>query len=118
FAVLFMDLDAFRSVNDSMGHTLGDELLVAVARRLSLNTHAGDTLARLGGDEFALLGRQLLEVEDAEQVACNMLSPLAAPFALSNSMQVYVEACIGIAVYPDSGTTVEALMRNADTAMY
>src|SRR5690606_12389486 len=94
FAVLFMDLDDFRSVNDSMDHTLGDELLVAVARRLSLRVRAEDTLARLGGDEFALLGERLHKAEDAGLVARDMLSVLAEPFALSNSMEVYVEACI------------------------
>lgn len=117
-AVLFMDLDDFRSVNDSMGHTLGDELLIAVAHRLSSRTRAEDTLARLGGDDFALLAKRLYKEEDAERVARDMLAILADPFALSNSMEVYVEACIGIAVYPDNGETVEELMRNADTAMY
>ena len=117
-AVLFMDLDDFRSVNDSMGHTLGDELLIAVARRLSSRARAEDTLARLGGDDFALVAKRLYKEEDAGRVARDMLAILSDPFALSNSMEVYVEACIGIAVYPDNGETVEELMRNADTAMY
>ncbi|MGB4247308.1 MAG: EAL domain-containing protein, partial [Pseudohongiellaceae bacterium] len=117
-AVLFIDLDDFKSVNDSMGHTIGDELLVAVTARLSARVRDQDTLSRLGGDEFVLLAEHLKSSEDAGLIARDLLNVLKAPFILSNSVQLYVQACIGIAVYPDNGSDVEDLMRNADTAMY
>lgn len=117
-AVLLIDLDDFKSINDSMGHTIGDELLVAVAERLGSRMRDGDTLARLGGDEFLLLAEHLKNTEQAGFVATDLLAILSTPFALSNSMDIYVEACIGIAMHPANGDTVEALMRNADTAMY
>lgn len=117
-AVLFVDLDDFKSINDSMGHTIGDELLVAVAERIRSRIRDNDTLARLGGDEFLLLAEHLDNAEHAGTIASDLLAALATPFALSNSMEIYVEACVGIALHPTNGDTVEALMRNADTAMY
>lgn len=117
-AVLFIDLDDFKSVNDSMGHTIGDELLVAVAERLGSRVRDQDTLSRQGGDEFVLLAENLRSAEDAGLIARDLLNVLKMPFVLSNNVQIYAEACIGIAVYPDNGNSVEDLMRNADTAMY
>lgn len=117
-AVLFIDLDDFRSVNDSMGHTIGDELLVAVTERLGSRVRDQDTLSRQGGDEFVLLAEHLKSADDAGLIARDLLSALKRPFILSNNVHIYAEACIGIAVYPDNGSDVEGLMRNADTAMY
>ncbi|MDP1929897.1 MAG: EAL domain-containing protein [Gammaproteobacteria bacterium] len=117
-AVLFIDLDDFKSVNDSMGHTIGDELLVAVAGRLDSRVRDQDTLSRQGGDEFVLLAEHLKSPDEAGLIARDLLNVLKGPFILSNNVQVYAEACIGVAVYPDNGSNVEDLMRNADTAMY
>ncbi len=117
-AVLFIDLDDFKSVNDSMGHTLGDELLVAVAARLDSRIRGQDTLSRQGGDEFVLLAQSLKSPEEAGVLASDLLNVLKGPFVLSNSVHVYAEVCIGIAIYPDNASNIEDLMRNADTAMY
>ncbi|MDT8427443.1 MAG: EAL domain-containing protein [Pseudomonadales bacterium] len=117
-AVLFIDLDDFKSVNDSMGHTVGDELLGAVAKRFLSRTRAGDTLARLGGDEFVILAEHLETPDDAAVIAGSMLDILKTPFQLQDSLELYVDACIGISLYPQHGNDLESLMRYADTAMY
>ncbi|WP_310460726.1 EAL domain-containing protein [Sphaerotilus sp.] len=116
-AVLYIDLDNFKNVNDSLGHNAGDQLLVGVARRLAQRTRREDTLARLGGDEFILLLETLREGEDAAAVAQELLQLLSSPFDVGPS-EVYVQASIGISLYPEDGTEVEELLRDADTAMY
>lgn len=117
YAVLFIDLDSFNVVNDSLGHAAGDELLVQVAQRLKECLGPWDTLARHGGDEFTVLVGQTLEVDDAVEVAERMLAELLRPVRLGDN-EIYTNASIGIAPgHPDYAST-EELLRDADTAMY
>jgi diguanylate cyclase (GGDEF)-like protein/PAS domain S-box-containing protein len=117
FAILFLDLDRFKTVNDTLGHAVGDELLQAVAARLSKCIREGDTLARVGGDEFTLLLPQIGAREAAENAAKKILSVLSQPFRIGRQ-EYYSGLSIGIAIYPDDGETIEALVKNADVAMY
>jgi diguanylate cyclase (GGDEF)-like protein len=116
-AVLFLDLDRFKVVNDTLGHSVGDRLLQAVAGRLTGSLRAGDTLARFGGDEFTLLLPDLRSREDAGLIADKILDQLRRPFTVDGH-ELFVGASIGIAVYPESGRTEEALIQSADIAMY
>ncbi|MFM2052224.1 MAG: hypothetical protein RL456_261 [Pseudomonadota bacterium] len=115
--VLFIDLDNFKTINDSLGHNAGDALLQGVARRLAQRTRRDDTLGRLGGDEFILVLETLRDGEDAAAVAQELLHLLSRPFEVGAS-EIYVQASIGISLYPEDGTEVEELLRDADTAMY
>ncbi|HUJ26370.1 MAG TPA: EAL domain-containing protein [Myxococcales bacterium] len=117
FAVLFLDLDRFKLVNDSLGHRAGDELLVQIARRLESCRRAGDTVARLGGDEFTLLVESVNNEEDAIAVAERVHRALAPPFLLEGH-EVFAGASIGIALGGPATERVEHLLRDADTAMY
>ena len=114
--VLFLDLDNFKTVNDSLGHTVGDELLVAVAQRLVECLRAEDTAARLGGDEFAVLLEQLATAGEATRVADRVIAALSQPFRAAGR-DVFVGVSIGIA-FDEVGATVDQLLRNADLAMY
>jgi len=116
-AVLFVDLDRFKSINDSFGHSAGDQLLREAAARLRQCVREGDTVARLGGDEFTILVNPLKSTKTASAVAEHMLAALSNPFFIE-SLENVVTASIGIAVYPSDGASAEELMRNADTAMY
>ncbi|HWA39185.1 MAG TPA: EAL domain-containing protein [Burkholderiales bacterium] len=116
-AVLFVDLDRFKVVNDSLGHFVGDELLRAVAERLRGAIRAEDTVSRLGGDEFVVLLRQVRDAEDASFVARKMLDSLAAPVRVADH-ELLVTPSIGITLFPDHGATAQALINNADAAMY
>ena len=115
--LLFLDLDGFKSVNDLLGHDVGDLLLKAVAQRLGGSVRASDTVARLGGDEFTVILHDLTPVEGAAVVAQKILHVLSQPFVLEGH-EVSVTASIGITVYPLDGETVDGLLKNADTAMY
>ena len=115
-AVLFVDLDDFKTVNDSLGHTAGDALLMAVAERLRDCLRATDTAARLGGDEFALLVEDLSCDADATELADRVLASLTEPFAIAGR-EIVVGASVGIA-FDDAGITTGQLLRNADIAMY
>jgi diguanylate cyclase (GGDEF)-like protein/PAS domain S-box-containing protein len=115
--LLFLDLDGFKPVNDSLGHDVGDLLLKAVAQRMAGSVRASDTVARVGGDEFTVILHDLNPVEGAAVVARKILSALSHPFVLQGR-EVSVTASIGITVYPLDGDTVEGLLKNADTAMY
>ena len=117
FAVLFLDLDRFKLVNDSLGHRAGDELLVQIARRLESCRRAGDTVARLGGDEFTLLVEGVSGEEEAISVAERVHRALAPPFVVEGH-EVFAGASIGIALGGPNTERVENLMRDADTAMY
>jgi len=117
FAVLFFDLDRFKNVNDSLGHTVGDELLVGVARRLEHQLRPGDTLARLGGDEFAILLNGIEGVQDAEQVAERLHELMAHEFSIGE-YEVYVTVSIGIAMSAGHYWGPEEMLRDADLAMY
>ena len=117
-ALLFLDLDGFKHVNDSLGHPAGDELLQAIAVRLSRNLRAVDTLARLGGDEFVVLLEELDSINEAAVVAQNLLELLRQPFTLGNSMEVFSGASLGISLYPNDALDATQLVRNADAALY
>lgn len=116
FAVLFVDLDGFKGVNDTYGHHVGDGLLVEIARRLRAAVHADDTISRVGGDEFVLLAR-VDEPEDAGVIADALLHALREPVQVSGHA-LHVSGSIGIAVHPADGQDQDALMSNADAAMY
>ena len=116
-AILFIDLDHFKEVNDSLGHTAGDELLLDVAARLRGCVREDDTVARLGGDEFTIIISELREPDDAVTVARKIQEAVQAPFSIGGTL-VQVTASIGIATYPINGSDPESLLRNADTAMY
>ncbi|HEY9876068.1 MAG TPA: EAL domain-containing protein [Candidatus Obscuribacterales bacterium] len=117
FAVLFLDLDRFKFVNDSLGHHNGDLLLVAFVERLLNQVRSGDTVARLGGDEFAILVEDIKSINDAKDVAERIQKQLASPFNL-NSHEVFTSVSIGIAFSTTSYNTPDELLRNADIAMY
>ncbi len=116
-AILFLDLDRFKNINDSMGHATGDLLLQQVANRLKEAMRAEDTVARLGGDEFVLIIEALKEREDAAAVARHILALFSQPFCLEKQ-EVFVDASAGISIYPEDGEDAQTLVRNADTAMY
>ena len=115
-AVLFLDLDRFKLVNDSLGHLVGDRLLVDVARRLESALRPGDTVARLGGDEFTVLVEDLVTAEESEAVADRVLQSLAEPFQVDDR-ELYLSASIGIAL-PALGAGAGDVIRDADAAMY
>jgi diguanylate cyclase (GGDEF)-like protein/PAS domain S-box-containing protein len=116
-ALLFIDLDRFKTVNDSLGHPVGDRLLKTVAERLAACTRGSDTIARIGGDEFVVLLSGLDQPEDARYVAQKVLDALSEPVTVTGH-ELKVTPSIGICAYPHDGEDVETLMRNADTAMY
>jgi len=116
-AVMFLDLDQFKTVNDSLGHGVGDQLLAEVARRLQSCLRSDDVLARQGGDEFVLLLPRLARAEDAGEVARKLLQALEAPMLLGGH-ELSVSASIGIALYPADGDDVDTLLKHADIAMY
>ncbi|RUM93615.1 MAG: GGDEF domain-containing protein [Thiothrix sp.] len=116
-ALLYMDLDNFKNINDSLGHSAGDELLKQAAERIRSVLREQDTPARLGGDEFLIMLEELGDPEHAEVVAEKLVESFKQPFVV-DSRQVHSTTSVGISIYPDDGDTVEALMQNADTAMY
>ena len=116
-AVLILDLDRFKTVNDSLGHSQGDELLKEVAARLMQSVREGDTVARLGGDEFVVLLTDMSDVADVQAVAQKILAALARPVELGPQM-LSITTSLGIAVCPKDGDTPDALLQYADTAMY
>ncbi|PQJ95762.1 hypothetical protein CXB77_12955 [Chromatium okenii] len=133
-AVLFLDLDRFKNVNDSLGHPAGDELLTTLAQRLSERLREEDTVGRLGGDEFLIVLENITEPEDAAGVAQTLLKLLEKPFSLTTSRahvtdelleagikcrhEVYIGVSIGISLFPDDGRTVTELVKHADVALY
>ncbi|MBM9537911.1 putative bifunctional diguanylate cyclase/phosphodiesterase [Desulfobulbus alkaliphilus] len=116
-AVLFLDLDNFKHINDSLGHSTGDKLLQSVANRLRACVRASDTVSRQGGDEFVVLVTEDRLTENAVQIADKILAALAAPHIIGEH-ELHVTTSIGISVYPVDGQDAEALFKNADTAMY
>lgn len=116
-AVLFLDLDRFKNINDSLGHEIGDKVLVAVAQRLRRCLRAEDTLARLGGDEFAILLPEITNRTDVHLVTDKCLAALSGP-ELIDTHELTVTASIGVAVFPQDGADVQHLLRSADAAMY
>ncbi len=117
FAVLFIDLDHFKNINDSLGHDIGDELLQHVAERLKICLRRTDTLARLGGDEFIAILNDINTADEATYVAEKIIDALDSAFEIRSS-HLHITPSIGISIYPDDGTTQMQLMRNSDLAMY
>ncbi|KQW02887.1 hypothetical protein ASC87_00595 [Rhizobacter sp. Root1221] len=116
-AMLFLDLDQFKIINDSWGHGVGDALLKAVALRLQVTVRDSDTVARLGGDEFVIILASLAQFKDADNVAQKVLAAFAEPFAVGDH-QFFLTASIGVSVYPEDGDNSETLLKHADVAMY
>jgi diguanylate cyclase (GGDEF)-like protein/PAS domain S-box-containing protein len=116
-AVLFLDLDRFKPINDSYGHEYGDELLRWVGKRLKSGLREGDTVARFGGDEFVILLDDIASEKDVTQLAQKILDLLGPPFSI-NEQDVHISASIGVSMYPDDGEDSQTLLRNADIAMY
>ncbi|MCZ6709855.1 MAG: diguanylate cyclase [Gammaproteobacteria bacterium] len=116
-AVMFLDLDRFKLVNDTLGHSMGDRLLKAVANRLQSCLRSGDTLSRFGGDEFTLLLPEVRTRDDVVVIASKILDRLNGAFVIDGH-ELFVGASIGIAMYPEAGDSEESLVQNADIAMY
>ncbi len=116
-AVLFLDLDRFKYINDSLGHAIGDKLLQSVSKRLQASMRSSDTVSRQGGDEFIILLAEIANPEDAAVSAKKILQSLSLPH-LVEGHELEIDGCIGISVYPQDGEDAETLIKNADTAMY
>jgi diguanylate cyclase (GGDEF)-like protein/PAS domain S-box-containing protein len=116
-AALFLDLDNFKNINDSLGHAVGDKLLQSVARRLAGCVRESDTVSRQGGDEFVILLAEDKRAEDAALAAEKILAAMASPHALGD-LELHVSTSIGVSVYPADGQDADTLIKNADTAMY
>lgn len=117
-AVLMMDLDRFKDVNDSYGHLAGDELLQKVATKLTLTLRGADTVCRLGGDEFVVVLSDISQPEDAARVANEIIEQMGMPWQLTNNCEVRIGASVGISLFPTHGGTPELLIQHADTALY
>ncbi len=117
FALLFIDLDGFKSVNDTLGHDAGDELLIKTAERLQECVRDADTVARIGGDEFTVILSTITSVDDAQSVAQKIIQALSTPFRLGDE-EAQIGASIGISVFPKNGGNAEILLKKADDAMY
>ncbi len=116
-ALLFVDLDSFKEINDKYGHTVGDAILVEVARRLKNAVRDEDTVARFGGDEFTILVTDANHQSDASRIAIKIMDSLSAPIVVEDK-ELYVTVSIGIGLYPDDADTPDELITKADTAMY
>ncbi len=117
-AVLFLDLDRFKEINDSLGHTAGDRILKAVAARLQATTNPTDTVSRLGGDEFTIVVEDIASEEAAFQVARNILAAFVRPLIVDERSEISITPSIGISIYPAHGLAPTDLLKHADTAMY
>lgn len=115
--VMLLDLDNFKNINDTLGHTFGDQLLISVTKRLKTLVRASDTIARIGGDEFVIILSQISGSEDAVTISRRYLEELSRPFTVHEN-EIHLSASIGIAQYPDDGSEPETLFKKADTAMY
>lgn len=116
-AVMFLDLDRFKNINDSLGHIVGDQLLVQLTQRLSSGVRAGDTIARFGGDEFAVLLDDIASEKDISQLAKKILDTMIPAFVIQGH-EFFITASIGVSIFPNDGEDAETLLRNADVAMY
>ena len=116
-AVLFLDLDGFKHINDSLGHSIGDRLLQSIAKRLVDSVRGSDTVSRQGGDEFVVLLSEVEGLESAATTVRRLLQVGTEPHAIDQH-DLHVTACIGVSIYPDDGLDAETLIKNADTAMY
>jgi len=116
-AVMFLDLDRFKTINDSLGHNVGDQLLIQLTQRLSSGVRAGDTIARFGGDEFAILLDDIASEKDISQLAKKILDTMIASFVIEGR-DLFMTASIGVSIFPNDGEDADTLLRNADVAMY
>ena len=116
-AVMFMDLDRFKNINDTLGHNVGDELLIQLSQRLSKTVRDGDTIARFGGDEFAILLDDIDSDNHISSLAKKLLGTLTTPFKI-NKQELFITASIGVSIFPNDGEDPDTLLRNADVAMY
>ncbi len=118
FAVLFVDLDRFKNINDSLGHGVGDQVLVAVARRLRLCVRASDSVARYAGDEFTMILRHIVQRDDVMRIAEKIVRVMEAPLTLADGLEIQITASLGLSFYPDDATVADKLLKHADVAMY
>ncbi len=117
-ATLYVDLDRFKNVNDSLGHPIGDELLIMMASRLKKRLREEDTLARLGGDEFLVILEDIKDSTEPAMIAQTLIDLLVTPFALPSGHEIFINASIGISLFPDDASNVTELIQHADMAMY
>ncbi|WP_019555735.1 putative bifunctional diguanylate cyclase/phosphodiesterase [Thiomicrorhabdus arctica] len=118
FAVVFLDLDNFKDVNDTLGHSMGDTLLIETAKRISHCVRDTDTVSRIGGDEFILLLPELNETNIINRILHEILGTLREPFILDADNKLFISASMGVTIYPDDASNAESLLKNADQAMY
>lgn len=118
FAVMFVDLDRFKAINDSLGHDVGDQVLKAVAKRLCASVRASDTVARYAGDEFTLILRHIVQREDVLRIADKVIRVMDAPLTLDDDSELKITASIGISFYPEDADSADELLKHADVAMY
>ncbi len=118
FALLFVDLDRFKNINDSLGHSVGDQVLLAVSKRLRAAVRGSDTVARYAGDEFTLILRHIVLREDVLRIAEKLVRAMEAPLTLDDGSELRITASIGISFYPDDASDAESLVKHADVAMY
>lgn len=116
-AIMFLDLDRFKIINDTLGHNMGDRFLKIVAERLKSLLREADTVSRFGGDEFTLLLPQIHQMEDVVKIAQRIIETIRQPWILQG-IEFHITVSIGVAVYPRDGDDIETLLKNADTAMY
>lgn len=117
FAIMFVDIDDFKKINDNLGHEVGDELLKTVAERLKKCVREQDTIARMGGDEFTLLLEQITGTNEVAVTAQRLVQEMSTPFYIGNH-EIFITISVGICLYPTDGTNIPSLIKNADTAMY
>ncbi|WP_294963728.1 GGDEF domain-containing protein [Sulfurimonas sp.] len=116
-AILFIDLDNFKEINDSLGHDIGDKVLVEVSRRMKKDMRKSDTLSRLGGDEFCIILNDITDIKNISDIITGEMQTLKEPMQIDGQI-LYVSMSIGVSVYPNDGNTASTLLKNADAAMY
>lgn len=118
FAVMFVDLDRFKTINDSLGHDIGDQVLRAVSKRLCSSVRASDTVARYAGDEFTLILRHIVQREDVMRIADKIIRVMEAPLTLEDGSELRITASVGISFHPEDADSADELLKHADVAMY
>jgi diguanylate cyclase (GGDEF)-like protein len=118
FSVVFVDLDRFKNINDSLGHAVGDQVLIAVSKRLRASVRASDTVARYAGDEFTMILRHIVQRDDVMRIADKVVRVMEAPLTLAGGLELQITASLGLSFYPDDATNAERLLKHADVAMY
>jgi len=116
-ALLMVDVDNFKHINDTMGHAMGDQVLITIGARLQESLRSTDTVARMGGDEFTVLLTGLNSPEEAQKIASHLVSKISEPMVLQG-IRVEVSVSVGVATYPEDGSDVKTLLRNSDAALY